>query len=158
MAGPVRRSCANPLNARAHGPQQPNNIEHDDHTSRGETALSSRRWLHDVGGTPWRNTQSEAAPLKPSLLVNEDGWGTRVEKAGYNWLSRLVTPAATETGYVGWLRRLVTPAGYGDWLRWWWTEAHGVETIEVETKTGRYKMTKGRDDGIVKWRSNKVAR
>ena len=66
-----------------------------------------------------RDATPEAKQLrfKPSVLVNEDGCGTRVEKAGYNWLSRLVTPAATETGYVGWLRRLVTPAAYGDWLR-----------------------------------------
>ena len=28
-----------------------------------------------------------------------------------------------------------------------------METIETESKTGRYKMTKGGDDGIVKWRS-----
>ena len=141
-AGAERRSCTNPFNARAHGSQEPSSTEHDDHTSRGDTALSNKGWLHDVGGAPWRNTRRVAAPLKSSVLVSEGGCETRVKKVGYSRLCRLVTT----TGYVSWLRRLVTSAGYGEWLRWWWIDAHGVETIEVETKTGRYEMTKGRDD------------
>ena len=146
-AGAVRRSCTNPLNARLHGSHQPNNTGHDDHTSRGDTVPSSRGWLHDAGGTQWRNTRSEAAPLKPSVLVNEAGCRTLVKKAGYNWLCRLVTTT-------------VTPADYRDWLRWW-LETHGGETIEIETKTGRYELTRGRDDRRIideaEWRSyNKV--
>ena len=93
--------------------QQPNSTEHDDHTSRGDTTLSSRGWLHVVGGTPSRNTRSEAAPLKPSVLVNEDGCGKLVKKAGYNWLCRLVTSA----DYGDWLHWLVTTIGYVSWLR-----------------------------------------
>ena len=45
------------------------------------------------------NSQTEAAPLKPSVPVIKDGNRMLVRKAGYDWL-----------------RRLVTPAGYGDWL------------------------------------------
>ena len=153
MAGAVRRNCTNPLNARAHESKQPNSTEHDDHTNRCDTALSSRGWLHDVCGTPWHNTEEKQLRLNHQcrlVRILADLWLRRPVTTGYaDWLRR----QPTVTGYAGWLRRLVTPAGYGDWLRWWWTEAHGVETIEVETKTGRYEMMKGRDDGIVKWRS-----
>ena len=45
--------------------------------------------------------------FKPSVLVNEDGCGTRVEKAGYNWLCQLVMLG----GYDDGLRQL------GDGLR-----------------------------------------
>ena len=109
----VRCSFTSLLNARAHVSQQPKNTEYDDHTSRGDTAVSSRGWLHDIGGTPWCSIRSKAAPLKSSVLVDEDGWGILVEKAGYNWLCWLVTPA----GYGDWLCWLVTVTGYASWIR-----------------------------------------
>ena len=56
-----------------------------------------------------RDATPEAKQLrfKPSVLVNEDGCGTRVEKAGYNWLCQLVMLG----GYDDGLRQL------GDGLR-----------------------------------------
>ena len=50
--------------------------------------------------------------IKSSVLVNEDGCGTRAKAAAYNWLCRLVTPA----DYDDWLCWLVT-TGYASWLR-----------------------------------------
>ena len=72
-AGTARRSCTSPLNTRAHGSQQPSSTEHDDHTSRGDTAPSSRGWLHDIGDTPWRKHLKQSSSAQ-TISVGYRGW------------------------------------------------------------------------------------
>ena len=81
----MRRNCTNPLNARVHGSPQPNSTGHDGHTRAEVTLLSAVGDDCTTLAAPRdANTRSEAAPVKPSVPVIDDGFGRLVRKAGYN--------------------------------------------------------------------------